>query len=175
MTQRYMPLRGNTRKHNFNGFIEIAIFNISQLWLIVAWWRHMASKIWPTLVQVMACYLMVKSHHQNQCWLIVSNIYPCYEFENHSFKITAISPKGQWVASLGPVEAKGHPKFESTVVITLISVYSSSRIHNQGQCNYSSFKSLRTKATSVYINKGMMININMNLSIHKEAKANKSI
>ena len=66
-----------------------------------------------TLVQVMACCLTTPSHFLNLFWLIISeilwhshesNITPsalatllCDEFENYTFKITAISHSGHWV------------------------------------------------------------------------------
>ena len=67
---------------------------------------------WPPLVQVMACCFMAPSHNLNQCWLM-TNKAPWHspksyftasdqatalynKFENHTFKIKATSPRGQW-------------------------------------------------------------------------------
>ena len=66
-----------------------------------------------TLAQVTACCLTAPSHYQNQCWVIISWVKWCSskgnfmqiaeksnswsEFENCSFKLTPISPRGQWV------------------------------------------------------------------------------
>ena len=73
------------------------------------WQRRSGS----TLGQIMACCLMAPSHYLTQCWLIMSeflwhspegnfarnaqDIYPSYEIEIYKFKITATSPRGQWV------------------------------------------------------------------------------
>ena len=73
------------------------------------WWHKSRS----TLAQVMACRLTAPSHHLNQCWLIISevlwhspegnfagnapDIYHRHDFENDKFKITAASPRDQWV------------------------------------------------------------------------------
>ena len=66
----------------------------------------------------MACCLMAPSHFLNQCWLLISKVLwhlpennftmstlatiLYYEFENHTFKITSISPRDHWVNSLWP-------------------------------------------------------------------------
>ena len=77
--------------------------------------NHCDTILWhnsqSTLAQVMACCLTAPSHYLNQCWLIISevlwyfignvhDIYLWYEFENCWLKITAASPRDQWVNSL---------------------------------------------------------------------------
>ena len=68
----------------------------------------------------MACCLTVPNPYLNQYWLTISevlwhssesnfignaqDIYPWYEFENDSFKITTASPRGHWVKySVSPI------------------------------------------------------------------------
>ena len=86
------------------------------LWSSYAIWRN---KSLSTLAQVMACCLTAPSHHLNHCWLTISvvlwhspeghyawkaqDIYPWHEFENDWFKITLVSPRGQWVKHTGMV------------------------------------------------------------------------
>ena len=87
----------------FPGYIE---FNA--LWSSnTIWWHGTGS----TLVQIMACCLSAPNHYLNQCWLIISealrhslegifmrnapDIYFLYEI--YQIKITAASPRGQWV------------------------------------------------------------------------------
>ena len=80
---------------------------------IDATWQHRPGS---TLAQIMACYLTSPSHYLNQRWLFVK----CFvwhsaesNFSRHAhalntynvfgyciFKITAISPRGQWVNKL---------------------------------------------------------------------------
>ena len=66
-----------------------------------------------TLAQVMACCLTAPSHYLNQCWLIISDVLwysPLSnltvsaratilynKFQKYIFKITATSPRDQWV------------------------------------------------------------------------------
>ena len=53
--------------------IVLRMFRISYDYLIVAWWRHMATKrSGSTLALVMACCLTAPSRHLNQCWQIIS-------------------------------------------------------------------------------------------------------
>ena len=76
-------------------------------------WRH---RFGSTLAQVMACCLMAPSHYLNQCWVIINEV-PWFSsesnftesahttilylgFENQTFRITAISPRGQWVNTI---------------------------------------------------------------------------
>ena len=85
---------------------------VESLWPSDAMWRHGSRSI---LAQLMAWCLTTPSHYLNQCWLITSEVlrhsheiditgnaqdsHLCYEFENYYFffKITASSPRGQWV------------------------------------------------------------------------------
>ena len=76
------------------------------------WWQRPGS----TLAQVIACCLTEPSHHLNQCWLIISEVLWHWaesnftastqalilynDFENHTFKISFTSPRGQWVKQL---------------------------------------------------------------------------
>ena len=75
------------------------------------WWHGSES----TLAQVMACCLTAPSHYLNQCWLINNGhvlghsagsnfrtnvLTILYGFENHIVKITATSPRGQWVKQI---------------------------------------------------------------------------
>ena len=70
----------------------------------------------------MAFYLTAPTHYLNHCWLIsiilwhspegnytgtAQDIFPWYEFEKYCFKITAVSPRGQWVKIGKPLI--GHP------------------------------------------------------------------
>ena len=82
----------------------------NSLWPSDAIWCH---EPWSTLVQVMACCLMAPSHYPNQSWLVISralchspdcnstgNVHKSNhynEFENHTFKIKATSPRVQQV------------------------------------------------------------------------------
>ena len=83
---------------------------IHSLWLNDTIWQHSS---WSTLVQVMACCLMVPSHYLNQCWLIFSKVQwhsvegnltkdsslinHYNKFENYLSKFLFKSPRGQWV------------------------------------------------------------------------------
>ena len=80
------------------------------MWPSDTMWCH---GYWSTWIQVMAWCLRTPSHYLNQCWLIITkalryspednftgkaqDIYPWYEFENYSFKITSTSPSDQWL------------------------------------------------------------------------------
>ena len=44
----------------------------SFIFLVVASWHHMATWIYSTLAQVMACCLMAPIHYPKQCWRIIS-------------------------------------------------------------------------------------------------------
>ena len=95
---------------SFTGVLVILQSYFNSLWPSDTIWRQRSRS---TLFQVMACCLTAPSHYLNQCWLIISEvlwyshenrftvkaqeIYPWYEFENYLFKITASSPRGQWV------------------------------------------------------------------------------
>ena len=95
-------------------------FSLNSLWSSNAVW---CQRSWSTLLQVMACWLMVPSHYLNQCWMLINEV-PWYspqsnftvsaqvtilynEFENYIFKMTttATCPRGQWVNSLRPTDA----------------------------------------------------------------------
>ena len=83
---------------------------MNSLWLSDAIWWHRSGS---TLVQVMACCLLAQSHYLNRCWLLISEVLwhspqgkftvrnlpniLLNELENSTFKISAISPRGQWV------------------------------------------------------------------------------
>ena len=80
---------------------------------------------WSTLVQVLACCLMVPSHYLSQFWQIISDvlwylrdgnftgnaqgIYPWYEFEIFFLKIMVASPRIHWVDSSPPSDAYMNP------------------------------------------------------------------
>ena len=67
---------------------------------------------------VMACCLTAPSHYLDQCWLMINGrlwhsherkftghsqeFKPKHEVENHTFKITSIPPRRQWVNTLRP-------------------------------------------------------------------------
>ena len=73
------------------------------------WWQRTGT----TLAQIMACCLTAPSHLMNQCWLFIKcvlrhspecNSTACTqvtivynEFGTYAFKLTGISPRGQWV------------------------------------------------------------------------------
>ena len=73
------------------------------------WWQRSCF----TLAQVMACCLAAPSHYLNQCWLFINGVLwhsPKTNFsgrsqdislsdesEEYTCKITATSPRGQWV------------------------------------------------------------------------------
>ena len=107
------------------------------------WLRPEINSLWPnsvicqhricsTLFQVMAWCLMAKSHYLYQCWPFISDdlwhsshgnftwkaqdIYPWYEFENDLSKITALSPRGQWVNQVKPVSAARFCDISSAVL-----------------------------------------------------------
>ena len=81
--------------------------------LIVALWCHMPTYIWVNLAQIMAWYLMAPSHYLHQCWFIIRGVLwdsyeSCFvgsaldmnmsnELANYTLKITATSPRDQWV------------------------------------------------------------------------------
>ena len=86
-----MPLHSLWRHHNMYFFIRtmgsVSLF----FWLLPknfcsSWNRKylhfdslapsdtICNRTWPTLVQVMACFLMAPSHSLNQCWLVISEI-----------------------------------------------------------------------------------------------------
>ena len=80
---------------------------ISSLWLSDAIWWH---RSWSILVQVMACCLTAPSLYVNQCWkwgLVAFTwrqfCWKCLRYLSLIwvlkliFKITAASPRGQWV------------------------------------------------------------------------------
>ena len=90
--------------------IGTAKLMINSLWPSDAIWRQ---RFESTLAQAMACSLTAPSHNLNQYWLLISKIqwhsYECHfpasiqanmlysESDNQTFKITATSPRGQWV------------------------------------------------------------------------------
>ena len=76
------------------------------------WWHRTVS----TLAQMMACCLMAPRKYLNQYWLIISQIMyhshetdftlsvhatSLYEFQSHTFEITATFSRGQWVNENG--------------------------------------------------------------------------
>ena len=80
---------------------------LNTFWASDAIWRWSSVS---TLARVMACCLAAPSHYLNQCWLIISEVlwhflkaisqkmlYSWYGLENCLFKMTATSPRGQWV------------------------------------------------------------------------------
>ena len=84
--------------------------DINTLWLSDAIWWHRSGS---ALAKVMACCLTVLNLYLNKCWLSISEVlWHWHEsnftasgpatilynvFENYKFKITALSPRGQWV------------------------------------------------------------------------------
>ena len=86
------------------GHISPRVHWVNPLRLNNSIWIHRSGQ---TLTQVMACCLVAPSHYLHQCWLIISEVstweqFPSYssvyyESENFIFKITATSPRGQWV------------------------------------------------------------------------------
>ena len=88
-----------------NIFLLHQNLRINSLWPSDAIWRQRSGS---TLAQVLACCLMAPSHYLNQCCLLIKEVlWPystantpdtiLYMFDNYNFKITAISPRGQWV------------------------------------------------------------------------------
>ena len=87
---------------------------IGSLWPSDAIWRQGSRS---TLVQVMTCCLTATSHYLNQCWLIIGEVHwhssqgiilrrcedtnQLNEIENCSFKMIAMSHRGQWVNYVG--------------------------------------------------------------------------
>ena len=82
----------------------------------VAQQRHMVTNIHrsgSTLTQIMACCLMASSHYLIQYWLVTNEVLwhsperkitrsaqatlLYIKFENYTFKIIGLSPRGQWV------------------------------------------------------------------------------
>ena len=78
----------------------------------MAQWLHTVTKAGSTLDQVMACCLTAPSHYLNQCWIIICDVLMHLHqsihterqatilynrFENYTFRITATSPKAQWL------------------------------------------------------------------------------
>ena len=80
-----------------SGIIQlIYLATINSLRSSGAIWRH---NNWWTLVQVMACCLTAPSHYLSQCWLVIIR-FVLYSAASHfkwRVKITATSPRGQWV------------------------------------------------------------------------------
>ena len=74
---------------------------------------------------VMACWITASSHYLNQCWLITRGVVWCSPesnftanvqaiilnngFENHTYNITATSPRGQWINVTEQVLLGWHP------------------------------------------------------------------
>ena len=88
-----------------------------------AMWRR---RVWSTLAEVMACYLMAPNHYLNQCYLLTSEVLwhspqnnfaasaPAtilYEFENYTSKITATP----MINSLWPSDAIWRQRSGSTL------------------------------------------------------------
>ena len=81
--------------------------------MVNPFWPSDANKSDSTLARTIAWCLTAPSNYLNQCWLIISevlwhsheenfienawDIYPWYVFENYWFKITAASPRGEWI------------------------------------------------------------------------------
>ena len=78
--------------------------SINTLWPSGGIWRHWSRS---TLAQIMDYYLTAPSYYRNQCWFLISEILwhsPGNNFTMYAqatilytFKITATSPRGQWV------------------------------------------------------------------------------
>ena len=99
-------------------------------------WRQRSGS---TLAQVMACCLTAPSHYLNQCWLLISDvswhssennwtvsaqaIILYNNFENDALKITATSPRGQWVNSLWLSGAYALPGLITHIFITKVGYY----------------------------------------------------
>ena len=83
---------------------------VNTLWPSDVIWRHRSGSTW---VQIMACCLTAPSHNLNQCWLLINEAMShsfassftvsapatilYNEFDNFTFKITAIYPRTQYV------------------------------------------------------------------------------
>ena len=109
------------------------------------WWHRSRS----TSAHVMTCYLMASSHHLNQCWLLVSEVlwlsskafismFPRYysvSFKIFIFKISAPSPRGQWLdAKRCPDQGSPRHNLDSTVTkphhtISLVSLQTGTQFH----------------------------------------------
>ena len=87
----------------------VVIQSLNSLWPSDAMWQHICGS---TLAQVMACCLRAPSHYLNQCSLSISEVSHSHEsnftvsyqgnilynkFENYTFRVTALSPRYQWV------------------------------------------------------------------------------
>ena len=91
-----------------NTWYFINVFD--SLWPSDAIGRHRSES---TLAQILASCLTVPSHYLHQCWQIfckvlwhslegnftgiIQEICPWYKFENYKIKITAASPRDQWI------------------------------------------------------------------------------
>ena len=89
--------------------------NRYQVWFSGAIWPHSFASI---LAQAMACCLTAPSHYLNQYWLIINgfcgiqtrvishgrthDINAQDGCKNHTFEITAVSARGQWVNTMRP-------------------------------------------------------------------------
>ena len=111
-----LEMKGHVVKKDLNNYFALLFptfticmeslyrFYFNSLWSGVAIWRHRSGS---TLAQVMACCLKAPSYYLNQCWFLISEILwhspgsnftlnaqaviLYNEFENSTFKITAIS------------------------------------------------------------------------------------
>ena len=97
--------------YHFTPLIYIYIYKSWNLQIThCATWYHRNA---PALVQLKDWCHLARNHHMKQCWQIINEvlwhssdanltgnyqgIYPWYEFQNCKYKITALSPMGQWV------------------------------------------------------------------------------
>ena len=87
---------------------------VNSLWPSNTIWRHRSGS---TLAEIMACCLTAPSHYLNQCWCLINEVVwhssessfraiaqaviLYNEFENHTFEISAISPKGEGLTHSG--------------------------------------------------------------------------
>ena len=95
--------------HQINGQIWCIAFNL--LWTSDAIWRHCPGS---TLAQILTCWLKALNHYLHYYWVLVrevlwhspeSNITTSAQViilcnENHTFEVTATSPRGQSIICL---------------------------------------------------------------------------
>ena len=109
LPRKQRKLRKRLQRNLLNKLLKVGM-KINPLWLSDAIWRHRSGS---TLAHAMACCLPAPSHYLNQCWFLIDEVLwhsfesnfivsakatMLYnEVQNDTFKITATSPRGQWV------------------------------------------------------------------------------
>ena len=139
-----MKCSGDDSCFIFLPWYSLSILDMSNICQI--WEQNMFNSLWPsdviwhhrscsTLFQLMACCLTTPSYYLNQCWLLTSDLLwhsnesiitmngqgaiTYNEFQNHTFKITAASSRGQRINSSQSCDIQYIPRNMHTVTALL--------------------------------------------------------